>query len=149
MAQRAIQTTTTNKLLELNKRKERKANCAKGNRGNDQRKKDTTIAYNKKKAQQVLKEWNKEERRLRALGPNIFAPPRPPATPRRRTLATQISPPAPASLLRPISPPPRRLPAILRRAVSPQLRRRRIVVRLSVRVTMQDLQQGRWGQRHH
>ena len=34
MAQRAIQTATTNKLLELNKRKERKANRTKGNWGN-------------------------------------------------------------------------------------------------------------------
>ena len=115
MAQRAIQTATTNKLLELNKRKERKANRAKGNWGNarvinkeviDQRKKDAAITYNKKMVQQALKELNKEERRLRALGPNIFALPRPPATSRRRTPATQISPPAPASLLRPVSPPP-------------------------------------------
>ncbi|KAK3171027.1 hypothetical protein OEA41_003111 [Lepraria neglecta] len=84
MAQGAIQTATTNELLELNKRKERKANCAKGNWGNarvinqeviDQRKKDAAIVYDEKKAQQALKEWNKEERRLRALGPNIFAPP--------------------------------------------------------------------------
>ena len=76
MAQRAIQTAINNELLELNKRKERKGNRAKGNWGNarvinqeviDQRKKDTAITYNKKKAQQVLKEWNKEERRLRAL----------------------------------------------------------------------------------
>ena len=152
IAQHAIQTITINELLELNK-KERRANRAKGNWGNtrvmnqeiiDQRKKDAAVAFDKKKAQKALKELEKEERRLRALGPNIFAPPRLPATPKRRALATQISPPA--SLLRLVSPPPRRLPATLQYAVSPPQRRRRMVVILPVRVTTQDLQQGRWGQ---
>ena len=60
MAQGAIQTATTNELLELNKSKERKANRAKGNWGNarvinqeviDQQKKDAAIVYDEKKAQ--------------------------------------------------------------------------------------------------
>ena len=135
MVKDAIQNATTNELLELKKTKERKANHAKGNWGNarvmnqeviDQRKKDATDVFDEKRAQLAAKEWNKEERRLRALGPNIFAPPRPPATPRRRIPAT-FSPPA--SLLRPVSPPPRR---------------RRMIVILPARVTTQELQQGRW-----
>ena len=139
MAKHAIQNATTNELLELNKRKERKANRAKGNWGNarvmnqeviDQRKKDAADAFDEKRAQLATKEWNKEERRLRALGPNIFAPPRPPDTPRRRIPAT-FSPPA--SPLRLMSPPPRHHP-----------RRRRMIVILPVRVTTQELQQGRW-----
>ena len=105
MAERTIQSATTNELLELSKRKERKANRAKGNWGNarvmdqdvmDQRKKDAAEKFAEKNAEKALKEWNKEEKRLRALGPNIFAPQRP-ATPRRRAPApapaTELSPP--------------------------------------------------------
>ncbi|KAK3176512.1 hypothetical protein OEA41_007835 [Lepraria neglecta] len=102
MAERTIQSAITNELLELNKRKERKANRTKGNWGNarvinqdviDQRKKDAAEKYTEKNAERALKEWNKEEKRLRALGPNIFAPPRLLATPRRHpTAAAQIPP---------------------------------------------------------
>ena len=92
----------------------------------DQRKKDAADVFDKKRVQLAAKEWNKEERRLRALGPNIFAPSHPPVTPRRRIPAT-FSPPA--SLLRSVSPPPKR---------------RRMIVVLPVRVTTQELQQGRW-----
>ncbi|KAL2055958.1 hypothetical protein ABVK25_003600 [Lepraria finkii] len=101
IAECTIQSTTTDKLLELNKRKERKTNRTKGNWGNarvmnqdviDQRKKDAAEKYAEKNAKKALKEWNKEEKRLRALGPNIFAPPRLLATPRRHAPAPAPSP---------------------------------------------------------
>lgn len=136
MAERTIQSTTTNELLELNRRKERKTNRTKGNWGNarvlnqeviDQRKADAADKFKEKNAQKALKEWNKEEKILRALGPELFAPSRVSITSRRRPQATQKSPPA--SLLRSISSP---------------LHRRRMIVRLQVRVSIQELQQGRW-----
>ena len=136
VAQHTIQNTTINELLELNKRKERKTNRAKGNWGNsrvlnqevvDQRKKDAADVIDKKRTQHAVNECNKEERGLRALGPNIFAQPRPPVTPRRRAPAAISSPPA--SLFRPDSPP---------------LRCRRMIMILPVRVTTQELQQVRW-----
>ena len=89
----------------------------------DQRKKDATEKYAEKNAEKALKEWNKEEKRLRALGPNIFALPRLPATPRRHALAL-----APATKLSPL--------LSLPRFISPPPRRRRIIVKLPVRVTI-------------
>ncbi|KAK3169016.1 hypothetical protein OEA41_005464 [Lepraria neglecta] len=113
MAERTIQSATTNELLELNKRKERNANRAKGNWGNarvmnqdviDQRKKDAAEKFAEKNAEKALKEWNKEEKRLRALGPNIFAPqpftvikPPPPHFSSAKTSARELAPPGDSS----------------------------------------------------
>ncbi|KAK3173602.1 hypothetical protein OEA41_006934 [Lepraria neglecta] len=87
-------------------------------------------------ARKKEKERSQEIRRLNILGPELFAPPRPPATPRRRAPAAPPSPPA--ALLSPISPPERR--------------QKKIVI-LRLRVTTQDLQQGRlaegWEQGKH
>ena len=89
MADRAIHAATNNELSELNKRKERKASRDKGNWGNaramnqdviDQRKKDAAEKFNKASTEKVLKKLAKEEKRLRGLGPELFALPRPPAT---------------------------------------------------------------------
>ena len=140
MADRAIHAATNNELLELNKRKERKASRDKGNWGNarvmnqdviDQREKDAAEKFDKASTKKALTELAKEEKRLRGLGPELFALPRPPATPRRRTPVTHRSPPP--SLLCPIPLPPRR---------------RRMVVVLPVRVSTQELQQGRWAGYH-
>ncbi|KAK3179109.1 hypothetical protein OEA41_001248 [Lepraria neglecta] len=93
----------------------------------NERKAKYTAISQEKESKKKEKEWSQELRRLRTIGPKLFAPPRPPATPRRRTPATQ-QPPS-ASLLQPIS---------------PLQQRRRLIVALRVRVSGQDLQQGRW-----
>ena len=76
MAQSSIHNATNNELLELNRRKEGKANRTKGNWGTarvmnqeviDQRKKDAAAKYTEKEVQKAIQDWKKEEKRLRGL----------------------------------------------------------------------------------
>ncbi|KAK3168202.1 hypothetical protein OEA41_004648 [Lepraria neglecta] len=95
----------------------------------DERKAKYTATAQQKELKKKEKEWDHKIKRLRTLGPDLFAPPRPPVTPRRRAPAPVLLPPA--TLLHPIIPP---------------AKRQKKIVALRVRVTTQDLQQGRWAE---
>ena len=136
MAESTIQSITNTELVELQRRKKAKASRLQGNYGGarvmnqcivDERKARYIATAQQKESKKKEKEWDQEIKRLRILGPDLFTPPRPPATPRRRAPAPPTSPPA--TLICPNSPP---------------ARRQKKIVTLRLRVTTADLQQGRW-----
>ncbi len=145
MAEAAVQSATNNEFLELNKKKDRKASRSKVNYGvarylgDDARKEREERAKNKRDEKAIRRsqaEWNKEIKRLGKLAPQLFEAPPPrkvqvpktPKTPKKATSVREL-PQTPGTPLQLVPSRPLRL-----------------IVRLLVRVSTQELQQGRWGQ---
>ena len=112
MAESTVHSITNAELVELQRWKKAKTNSLQGNYGSirvmnqdifDERKARYIATAQQKESKKKEKEWDLEIRRLRTLGPDLFAPPRPPARPKRRA----------AAALHPILPPARRQKKII------------------------------------
>ena len=149
MVEAFIQEHTNADLLELYQRKEKKANRSKGHYGN------AKILNQELLLQRLAtKEWNKEWICMRILGPLIFKESRA-ATKRYQTAIASVAsllispqkPSQPAALSKPApSPQPRPATNLIGQGQQEQapLRALKKIIRLPVRVTTQELNNGRW-----
>ena len=127
LAEATIQERTNADLMTLQQRKEKKANRPKGNYGNAK-------ILDRKALRQVLaeEEWKEEWECLQILRPTIFEESR--AAAKRRQIA----------LASPRKPQPRVKAITHSRPEQAPPRAQRLIVRLPVRVTTQELNHGRW-----
>lgn len=170
MAESTIQSITNSELVELNQRKKQKSTRAKGNYGTARFMNQAVL--DERKVTQATKEWNTTITSLLRLGPDIFAPkPRP--TPRKKNLPAPLRPAIVTPNRSPIGasataipsrqsptavPVPQATPSRQARATAPPVRRLRkvartaakrpqkLIVKLPIRVTTAELNQGLQGQ---
>lgn len=127
LAEVTIQERTNADLMALQQRKENKANRPKGNYGNAK-----ILDQNELRRQLAKEAWNKEWDRLQVLKPTIFEESQ--AAARRRQIA----------LASPQKTQPRAKITTSKQPEQAPLRVPRLVVRLPIRVTTQELNHGRW-----
>ncbi len=153
-AESHIQDNINLKLLEVNRRKDKKNNRTRGNDGAailydssvlNERRSNAQIKADIKLDKQAAIIWKDV---FGKLDPDLFIAERQPYRPRRRQSQTpqkqvRFSSDTPATLSRTAPPPPPPPPLALV-APSQLLPTRRLVLTLRVRVTLEDLRQGRW-----
>lgn len=152
-AESHIQDNINLKLLEVNRRKDKKNNRARGNDGTatlydssvlNERRSNTQIKADVKLDRQAALIWKNV---FGKLDPDLLIAERQPYRPRRRQSQTpqkhvRFSPDTPATPSRTAPPPP--LPPLALVAPSQLLPTRQLLLTLRVRVTLEDLRQGRW-----